>query len=109
MVQAWTPWVPTRGITGKSGATPARFRHCKCGYIASIDHSVLGPGKVKRLVDATSTPTSQETYPNATLLTFCGEQKSCPDLSFPLDSYSFSSPRWLSRAPRSSHSSASSL
>ena len=23
------PWVPTSGITGKSGASPARFRHCE--------------------------------------------------------------------------------
>jgi hypothetical protein len=23
------PWVPVLGITGKSGASPARFRHCE--------------------------------------------------------------------------------
>ena len=24
-------WVPMMGITGKSGESPARFRHCMCG------------------------------------------------------------------------------
>jgi len=36
VIQTWLAWVPTVGITGKSGATPARFRHCMCGHVASL-------------------------------------------------------------------------
>jgi hypothetical protein len=49
VVQAWAPWVPTTGITGKSGANPARFRHCKCGHVASNTTWPERPGKVKQL------------------------------------------------------------
>ena len=53
------------GITGKSGASPARFRHCEWGCVASLDHSAQVPGKVKRRAGDVESPhpPSQETYP----------------------------------------------
>jgi len=46
------PQVPREGITGKSGAKPARSRHCERGVSVSKNHSVeVQPGKVRRLAD----------------------------------------------------------
>jgi len=67
-----------KGITGKTGANPARFRHCEEGASLRSRHSAFGPGKVKR--PANSLPLSQETYPGRNFLSFCGEQKTCEPL-----------------------------
>ena len=72
------PWVPTRGITGKSGTNPARSRHCESRRAASRKPLGLkGRGRRSGQQACRLLLTSQETYPRSMRLTFCGEQRAC--------------------------------
>ena len=67
--------VPVTGITGKSGVSPARFRHCEDGRAASNQPLSVVLGKVKPPTPFGMSPPSQETYPRCTRLPFCGYRK----------------------------------
>jgi hypothetical protein len=54
--------VPRKGLKGKSGANPARSRHCERGDAVSMATRLVQPGKVKRQGRFDHLPPSQETY-----------------------------------------------
>src|SRR5712691_4233431 len=64
------------GITGKSGASPARFRHCNGGESLRVTtRRVAGEGEA---IDSEHVvPSKPGDLPTVQRQTFCGEQKAC--------------------------------